>query len=860
MHTENIRKILPLYGVILISGVLYILSLAGVNQLARHNILYPLQGENKAVVINTPFVCELSFDAAAVSGKPVCSLSDKTNAPVIELFNRIIHENGRKQIVTDISHPAGRAEISSRWGNSDNPRGTTDIRLVYEYGKLSVHTSERCDIYVDMFAGKKYNETVVLPEINSVKLNEQYACKLEISRCGSWKKWHRLFQIFSHFFLIVFIASLITAAMEFFCRRDTRTGNGGKKGFSGTLSAAAVFITTGILWSFMSSTVPEVDLSQYAVEKMYLNPEPKEQFLYIFVLIFSSCTLLAANMFLPESEIFSSGRWNRFAGACAGILLLISCRESGFTDMKNGFVSGYILLLFAAAAAVLLLQRKWKNLQKYRFLPMAAALFYLCTFFKTYLLRNFDFFDGHHYSAFLHPVWTACSGFSPFDIPSTYGAYAFFLLPYFKLTGLSSAAADILVCGLIAITGVLMYQALRKLFITRFWCWAALAASAGLFAWNGTPSVYPQYMPLRTVFFALLLFIISRNAKDALCFKNCITGTVISTVAVLWNFDSGVVLFIAWCLYLAAVFVTGDEKRKLLSILSVPVSAAAVIAVCAAIHFMIYGKMPDFNNLFSTSLLFGKTGLLQLPMPYFGVWMVPAGIYFAALCYCAAKAAERRFSGRDALILFIALYGCGIFSYYAGRSHSGNLLNIMYPAVILTAAAAEKIRNRNWYIMRFAAIFLLICISLRGVNVCRKLFETNNEQLFYQRYFNRLCGDVEKKLPENRRLLYSGYQESLLAVELGAKALFPHPSLEESVLKKDCSDYGKYIRCPEYDALWTVNMKYVNKDAPPMLRRLLLEQIKLRMPGNIPDNAMLMFHINKAVPLNTFPCQKQNIR
>ena len=184
----------------------------------------------------------------------------------------------------------------------------------------------------------------------------------------------------------------------------------------------------------------------------------------------------------------------------------------------------------------------------------------------------------------------------------------------------------------------------------------------------------------------------------------------------------------------------------------------------------------------------------------------------------------------------------------------------MYPAVILTAAAAEKMRNRNWYIMRFAAVFLIACISLRGVNVCRKLFETNNEQLFYQRYFNRLCGDIEKKLPENKRLLHSGYQESLLAVELGAKALFPHPSLEETVLKKDCSDYGKKLSVPEYDALWTVNMKYVNKDAPPMLRRLLLEQIKLRMPGNIPDNAMLMFHINKAVPLNTFPRQKQNIR
>ena len=276
-----------------------------------------------------------------------------------------------------------------------------------------------------------------------------------------------------------------------------------------------------------------------------------------------------------------------------------------------------------------------------------------------------------------------------------------------------------------------------------------------------------------------------------------------------------------------------------------PLSAAAVIIVCSAIHFIIYGKIPDFSNLFATSLLFGKIGLLQLPMPYLGAWMIPAVIYFAALGYCASKIVQRKFSGRDLLILFIALYGCGIFSYYVGRSHFGNLLNIMYPAVILTAAAAEKMRNKNWLIMRFAAVFLLVFLSLHGVNVCRKLFGTNNEQLFYQRYFNRLCGDVEKKLPENHRLLYSGYQESLLAVELGAKALFPHPSLEESLLKKDCQMYAEHVGNPQHDALWIINMKYVNNDVPPMLRRLLLEQIRQRVPGNIPGNAMLMLNVNK---------------
>ena len=302
MQTENIKKILPAVSIFLISGILYILSLAGINQLARHNIFYPVQFENQAVAVKAPFVLELSFDAAAVSDKPVCLLSDEKDVPVLELDNRIVAENGGRQIKTYLSHPAGKSEISSRSISSDNPRGTTDIKIVYEDGKLSAHTVERCDIYVDMFAGKKYSIPVILPEITSVKLNELYACKIEISKSGNWKKLSRLLQLSSHFFLAVFIASIIAAAMEFFCRKDNLSDCGNRAGFCGILSAAAVFITAGILWSFLPSDIPQADLSQYAVEKMYLNPEPHEQFLYIFVLIFSSCVLLAANIFLAKSN------------------------------------------------------------------------------------------------------------------------------------------------------------------------------------------------------------------------------------------------------------------------------------------------------------------------------------------------------------------------------------------------------------------------------------------------------------------------------------------------------------------------------------------------------------------------------
>ena len=200
-------------------------------------------------------------------------------------------------------------------------------------------------------------------------------------------------------------------------------------------------------------------------------------------------------------------------------------------------------------------------------------------------------------------------------------------------------------------------------------------------------------------------------------------------------------------------------------------------------------------------------------------------------------------SDRDKMLFFVTITGCGLFGYYIGRSHISNLFSASYPAIILVASAAERLRGRGWLILRFAAVFLLFFVSLHGINSCRKLAGVSLGQRTFQVYFNQLCANVSKQLPPNKKLLYSGHLEAMIAVETGAKAPFSHSAMEEIFWKKDCLNYVKNTGNGYSPALWIINMNWVNRHAPVFMRDLLTEQVRKRLNRSVSPNAMLMFYL-----------------
>ncbi|MBE6393807.1 MAG: hypothetical protein E7044_07120 [Lentisphaerae bacterium] len=802
----------------------------------RKNILFS-GTRTSAVSIAVPFECNISFAGAVQSNNPVLEFLTDEEKTVCRIQMRITSDkNGKKNLAADIYYPGGKLSGPALIPGVDNPRGRLDLKIRCDGKNSTAEIRENCSIYISSF--KKYPSAEInFPIISKIKISPEYGVSLTIAKPGSWEKWLNCFQILSIVFFSIAAIYLLT---NFILPQKNDTTHAPPYVPAGIISAVSAFALIGILWSFLEITPKAYDLSHTVISTDLLNPEPGEQILYICSLILSAAILFAVNYLLLEKNF--STRWKITAGISALALIILCRKPEDFLNSTQTVLPETLFFCLAGAVAFYLIRCRKQKFQKYFFLPVLLALWHLVNLCKIYLFRNFDYFDAHHYSVFLHPFWMSHSGFSPFEIPSTYGAYAFFTAPYFRLAGLSPLSTDIFIAGLILLIAGLLFFSFRNIFKTLFWKCFALCGITGLFIWNGTPAVYPQYLPLRMIFPALLIFQISRNLKNPLTLRNCITGSAIAVTAVWWNPDSGCVLLTAWTLFITVMLLIEKPKQNFFKIFLLPATGLAVTAIYFTVNKLCYGSFPDVEKIFTVPLWFGKLGFLQLPMPRLGLWLIPAGVYFAVLSKTASAFIKRKMSDRDKYCLFIALTGCGFLSYYVGRSHFGNLLSASYPAVILLALGAERLREKSYSVLRFAAVFLLLVFSLHSFNAGNKK-STSAERQMFNVYFNRLCSNFEKQLSPAKLLIYSGYLEALIAVETGAKSPLAHPALEEIFWIKDCQNYSRYLKNSDGKTLWIVNMDYLSKHAPQFLSRELKKHIKSRLRREVPPNAMLMFYL-----------------
>ena len=779
------------------------------------------------------FECRVTLSAVA-SGPRAFLLCGRDGAPILRLEAEVVETAGRRTARIIMFSPHGRMDCGSYPLGVDNEEGRFQVSFDYDRSLLRVRVREVSAIFrgLDREVGTRH---VLLPAAARVNIRPGSGVSARLSLPGAWRRWGRALKLLRDLSAVFLGMLLCGGAAACFCASD-RTAEAVRD-----IAAAGVLTVffVGGLWMILDIPPVPPDISETVLYPGALYPEPGEQILYISTLLAAAFFPAALQMF--RCRIGTGGFWYGFAGSGI-ILLLVLCRKPGEDFFQAvPLLPRWILCGVSAGLALCFLPSDSKRLaRKLRFVPACIFLLYALWTARSYLCRDFDFFDAHHYSVVLHPLWQAFYGISPWEGCPTYGAYAFFALPYFRAAGLSPLSADIFWLGLIFLVWGLLACAVRCLVPYRFWQYTAIAAIAGLSSVSGGSLHYAQYLPLRMVFPALMLCLVCRADGRILSPPVCIAGSVLSAAAVLWNPDSGIVLLIAWGLLLICLIWAERRPKNLLFLPLAAVSSCAVPAVTGCVHFFVYGEFPRWFNLFTMPLLFGRTGNLQLPMPYLGAWLIPGAVYFIALGWCVRRMWAGRLSGRDIGMLFTALLGCGLFGYYVGRSHDGNLLPVSYPALILLACGAARMYRPGLTVPRLAAGTLLFLAVFSGLNKTGESPVSLRERQNFSRYFKRICDDVEPALSGERRFLFTGALEALIAVETAASPAFAHPAVEELVLKRDCRDYCQRLRTSGRGALWVVNVDYLNRFSPELFRKLVMRELRLRLKRAIPPRALLM--------------------
>src|SRR3989304_8991049 len=230
-----------------------------------------------------------------------------------------------------------------------------------------------------------------------------------------------------------------------------------------------------------------------------------------------------------------------------------------------------------------------------------------------------------------------------------------------------------------------------------------------------------QYFPIRFLFPALSIYLVYnyfQKKTKTLYYFSFITYSI----AVLWNFDTGFVVFASWLLSLLFQELSRLDFKKMIGhVLNGILIFSGIILLFTAYMFVRYGYIPEYAGFFTYQKVFYLYGFGMFPMPILHPWNLVILTYVIGLLYSFSFLMEKNESIKAKMVFYLSILGVGVFSYYQGRSHDLNLLHVCYPAIIiltiLTDCLLQRIREGGGYNDKsaFAAIIFLMLFSVASI-------------------------------------------------------------------------------------------------------------------------------------------------
>jgi hypothetical protein len=503
------------------------------------------------------------------------------------------------------------------------------------------------------------------------------------------------------------------------------------------------------------------------------------------------------------------------------------------------FIGLFIALLLAAGVLYFLrtvrkgdLQRlsitensKYTKYSKYIFYFSAIVIILMTGYF---FLTDSYYLDlgsnSHHFNAYFYPVYKVYYGQTPLvDFNSLYGYYPYILAPALALLGGATMRNfSILMAILVMISTFCLFYVLKS--ICRQKMIVILSLLAILYflvldvAYDHPGNYYLQYFPHRVISPAVTLalgcaYLNSRFKKTIL-----IVGYIQTTLALLWNLDTGLVCVVAWAaflIYLKTVQHPFKDKRLFFACLLIIgrtlVSVFMAVSLILLITYVRSGQILLAGLLYGPGIFYGS-GFYMLPMPVFHPWLLVGLVYAVALAYAISNMAQfqpvmsgmdERIKNKIAMLFLAAIIGVGIFSYYQGRSHEKVFHLVVWPAFVLLAGLINSYdgvlkqlkRKGNLFLtstvaLRSTVIFILI-LSFAATGLVMILFSSRLDDF---RKIHHQNANVEIKpqvtflkshFGDQTDIVYIGEHVSAIDMLLGRRIIAPIPDAIDWFTKDD---------------------------------------------------------------------------
>ncbi len=371
-----------------------------------------------------------------------------------------------------------------------------------------------------------------------------------------------------------------------------------------------------------------------------------------------------------------------------------------FVDIIAAGGVWYVCCLLIAAGICFLLYRgdtrslSWVNtLLVICSATLLISVFLYCLYDVSTVSDDYMYYI--HFNVIFHAMVQVFSGKELLvDFVHQYGLYPHFLEPFFRLIGLDIHSFTIVMGVLTVLTFLLLLRTLLLITTNRTIAllgFLALVSGGYICKIMSSYDPYFQYFPLRTIFPAAAACLLVGYLRTRSVARFVILY-VVSSSAILWNPETGIVVLIAVSLTTLYDEYSRNNLRSGLLLLGKGVCVSlTVIALCSAYLYLRYGAFPDYRELIRYTQIFYGMGFYMLPMVPLHPWNLVAIIYIAGLVWGCGALINGTVTHRTSIVTFLSLLGIGLFAYYQGRSHNEVLLLCIYPAFMVLTIFVDSL-------------------------------------------------------------------------------------------------------------------------------------------------------------------------
>jgi len=450
----------------------------------------------------------------------------------------------------------------------------------------------------------------------------------------------------------------------------------------------------------------------------HIRPKPVERLQFMMSTVLSPFVIMG--LYILYSSLFHKKNVLAYVQkfhaailvAFVGIVffwMYVGLSLSGFLFIQDSIIyqpiAGYVYTLLVFPFVAYLFFKK-SMLQKYHTYIYYAANICIIIFVlfigAMHLGNPASLYNSLTIDPVLYPVSQVVMGKQLLvNFDSYYGLYAFFLAPLFHIVPLTISSFTSLMAMLMILSVSALFFAMRHMIshvVLRYAGFVTVIFYT-LLATRVTQDYYYQYWPIRYIFPCMMLYIVARYIKHREKWVYYVAH-IWSAIAVLWNLDVGIVLWIAWlAMLIYTELCNGSVYKNILKQALAHVgygicSLFLVVFVFSGITYIQSGVLPEFARIVQYQKIFlsGYLMIKMLPPPH--MWSIVVLIYIIGLYISARQLWYKKTSYIPSYVFFLTVLGLGLFAYYEGQSSDVTLFRVSYPALFLCVLYADMLWKR----------------------------------------------------------------------------------------------------------------------------------------------------------------------